>query len=131
MIAPAMCRISNVVYITRVYQKTFRYAILDIYMLQMPPNQPLNSPFNPDPFGYKKVRYLGIALWLVVSAVITVGLILYQVPPIDILVEAAGSINDVIVANIAIFVVVWLALHVPLALLYWIYHYFRSWFTFN
>lgn len=96
-------------------------------MLQMPPNQ----PFAPDPFGYKKVRYLGILIWLVVSSGITIGLILAQVPPIDVLVAAASDINDVVIANIAIFIVVWLALHVPFALLYWIYRYFRSWFTFN
>ncbi len=100
-------------------------------MLPMPPNLPDSPQFGPDQFGYKKVRYLGIAMWLVFSGALTIGLILYQVPPIDILVEAAANINDVIVANLAIFIVVWLALHVPFGLLYMIYKYFRSWFTFN
>lgn len=109
----------------------FSYAILHKHMLPMPPNLPGNSQFTTDQFGYKKVRYLGIAMWLVFSSAVTIGLILYQVPPIDVLVEAASGINDVIVANLAIFIVVWLALHVPFGLLYLVYKYFRSWFTFN
>lgn len=86
---------------------------------------------HPEQFGYKKLRYLGIVLWIVASAAITIGLILYQVPPIDLLVEAAADIPDAIIANISVFMVVWIALHVPLVLLYIVYRYLRSWFTFK